>query len=242
MLDPNLTNVVDVAMGERPPREIVGIEPNMSVIVKICGLSTQSSVEAAIEAGADMVGFVFFAKSPRHVSFGEASALGKLARGRAGIVALTVDADDGAIADIIEALRPDLLQLHGNESPERIEYLRAKFKIPLMKALGIARRADLDAAKDYLNADRLLIDAKAPADAVHPGGNGLAFDWHLLEGFVTPAPIMLSGGLDAGNVGEAIRVARPAGVDVSSGVEHAPGLKDETMIAAFVRAARAAAA
>lgn len=214
----------------------------MSLVVKICGLSTQNTLEAAIEAGADMVGFVFFSKSPRHISLGEASTLGKLARGRAAIVALTVDADESTIADIIEASRPDLLQLHGNEAPERIEYLRAKFKIPLMKALGVAGLADLDVAKDYFTADRLLIDARAPADAAHPGGNGLAFDWHLLEGFVAPAPIMLSGGLDAGNVGEAIRVARPAGVDVSSGVERAPGLKDETMIAAFVRAARAAAA
>jgi phosphoribosylanthranilate isomerase len=217
-------------------------EAMMSLLVKICGLSTRSSVEAAIEAGADMVGFVFFPKSPRHVSLGEASALGKLARGRAAIVALTVDAQEETIADIIGALRPDLLQLHGKESPERIEYLRAKFNVPLMKAVGVERRADLDAANAYSRADRLLIDAKAPADAALPGGNGLAFDWRLLEGFATPAPLMLSGGLDAGNVGEAIRVARPAGVDVSSGVERAPGLKDQAMIAAFIRAARAAAA
>ena len=213
----------------------------MSLIVKICGLSTPSSLEAAIEAGADMVGFVFFAKSPRHVSLAEASVLGKLARGRAAVVALTVDAQEETIADIITALRPDLLQLHGNETPEWIEYLRAKFSLPLMKAVGVARRADLEAAQAYCAADHLLIDAKAPADATLPGGNGLPFDWHLLEGFAPPAPLMLSGGLDAGNVGEAIRVARPAGVDVSSGVERAPGLKDEAMIAAFVRAARTAA-
>jgi phosphoribosylanthranilate isomerase len=212
----------------------------MSLLVKICGLSTPSSVEAAIEAGADMVGFVFFAKSPRHISLREASALGQLVRGRAAIVALTVDAHEKAIAGIIDALRPDLLQLHGNEAPERIEYLRAKFNRPLMKAVGIARRDDLEAAQAYSMADRLLIDAKAPAEATLPGGNGVAFDWRLLDGFVSPAPLMLSGGLDAGNVGEAIRVARPAGVDVSSGVERAPGLKDEAMIAAFVRAARAA--
>ncbi|MBW0005320.1 MAG: phosphoribosylanthranilate isomerase [Hyphomicrobiales bacterium] len=214
----------------------------MSLVVKICGLSTQSSVEAAVDAGADMVGFVFFERSPRHVSLGKACELGKSARGRAAIVALTVDADESTVCDIIDALRPDLLQLHGGEPPERIEYLRAKFKVPLMKAVGIAGRADLEAARKYVNADRILIDAKAPADAAHPGGNGFAFDWRLLEDFVTPAPFMLSGGLDASNVGEAIRVARPGGVDVSSGVERAPGLKDEAMIAAFVRAARAAAA
>ena len=155
----------------------------MSLIVKICGLSTQGSVEAAIEAGADMVGFVFFAKSPRHVSLAEASARGKLARGRAAVVALTVDAQEETIADITRALRPDLLQLHGNETPEWIEYLRAKFSLPLMKAVGVARRADLVAAQAYCAADRLLIDAKAPADATLPGGNGLPFDWHLLEGF-----------------------------------------------------------
>jgi phosphoribosylanthranilate isomerase len=212
----------------------------MSLLVKICGLSTRSSVEAAIEAGADMVGFVFFAKSPRHVSLAEASALGELARGRAAIVALTVDAQEETLADIIGALRPDLLQLHGSETPERIEHLRETFKLPLMKAVGIACRADLDRARAYARADRLLIDAKAPADASLPGGNGLPFDWQLLEGFASPAPIMLSGGLDCSNVGEAIRVARPAGVDVSSGVERAPGLKDEDMIAAFIRAARMA--
>ena len=213
----------------------------MSLLVKICGLSTRSAVEAALEAGADMVGFVFFADSPRHVSLERACTLGKLVRGRAAIVALTVNAQEERIAEIVGALRPDLLQLHGQEPPERLAYLRAKFKVRLMKAVGIARRADLDAAQSYCMADRLLIDAKAPADATLPGGNGLSFDWHLLEGFSSTAPVMLSGGLDASNVGEAIRVARPSGVDVSSGVERAPGVKDETMIAAFVRAARASA-
>ncbi len=213
----------------------------MPFLVKICGLSTPSSVDAAIEAGADMLGFVFFAKSPRHVSLGEATALRERVRGRAAVVALTVDAKDETIAAIIEALKPDLLQLHGSETPERVGHLRARFKLPMMKAVGIARRADLDRARGYDMADRLLIDAKAAADATLPGGNGLPFDWRLLEGFASPAPLMLSGGLDARNVGEAIRVARPSGVDVSSGVERGPGLKDEAMIAAFIRAARAAA-
>ena len=213
----------------------------MSLLVKICGLSTRSSVEAAIDAGADMVGFVFFPKSPRHVSLDAVTALGDVARGRAAIVALTVDAQEEALSEIIASLRPDLMQLHGQETPERVAHLRAKFNLPMMKAVGVAHRGDLGAAHAYSTADRLLIDAKASADAVLPGGNGRSFDWRLLDGFVSPAPLMLSGGLDAGNVGEAIRVARPAGVDVSSGVERAPGLKDDAMITAFVRAARAAA-
>ncbi|MBV9566976.1 MAG: phosphoribosylanthranilate isomerase, partial [Hyphomicrobiales bacterium] len=184
----------------------------MSLLVKICGLSTRSSVEAAVEAGADMVGFVFFPKSPRHVSLGAASALAEVARGRAAIVALTVDAQEEALSEIIASLRPDLMQLHGQETPERVAHLRAKFKLPMMKAVGVANRGDLGAAYAYPMADRLLIDAKAPADAVLPGGNGRSFDWRLLKGFAPPAPIMLSGGLDAENVGEAIRVASPVGV------------------------------
>jgi len=213
----------------------------MPLLVKICGLSTAASVDAAIEAGADMVGFVFFAKSPRHVSIAKAAELANRARGHAAIVALTVDADEAALADIVGSLRPDLLQLHGRESPERLAQLRKTFGVPLMKAIGVERREDLAAAKAYTTADRFLVDAKPPADAVLPGGNGLPFDWTMLEGFVAGAPIMLSGGLDPGNVGEAIRVAQPSGVDVSSGVESSPGLKDEARIVAFIRAARLAA-
>jgi phosphoribosylanthranilate isomerase len=213
----------------------------MSLLVKICGLSTPDSLAAAIDAGADMVGFVFFPRSPRNVSLATAAALAERARGRAAIVALTVDADDAALAAIVDALRPDLLQLHGREPPKRLAQLHAKFGVKLMKAIGVARRDDLDAAAGYPMADRFLLDAKPPADAALPGGNGLPFDWTMLEGFAAGAPIMLSGGLDPDNVGEAIRVARPAGVDVSSGVERAPGLKDEAKIAAFIRAARLAA-
>ncbi|SDR26794.1 phosphoribosylanthranilate isomerase [Rhizobiales bacterium GAS191] len=212
----------------------------MSLLVKICGLSTPASVDAAIKAGADMVGFVFFARSPRNVSIEAAAALASRARGRAGIVALTVDAEDAALADIVAALRPDLLQLHGRESPERLAHLRALFGVPLMKVIGVAVRSDLAATQAYGNADRFLLDTKPPADAALPGGNGLSFDWTMLEGFNAQAPIMLSGGLDSDNVAEAIRVARPDGVDVSSGVERAPGLKDEAKIAAFIRAARVA--
>jgi phosphoribosylanthranilate isomerase len=212
----------------------------MPILVKICGLSTPAAVDAAIDAGADMVGFVFFARSPRQVSVPKAAELARRARGHAAIVALTVDADDAALADIVDSLRPDLLQLHGREGPERLAHLHARFGIKLMKAIGVARRDDLASADAYASADRLLLDAKPPADAALPGGNGLPFDWTMLEGFTAHAPIMLSGGLDPRNVGEAVRVARPAGVDVSSGVESAPGLKDEMKIAAFIRAARAA--
>jgi len=213
----------------------------MSVLVKICGLSTRASLAAAIEAGADMVGFVFFPKSPRHVTLEKASALAERARGRAGIVALTVDADDATLADIVGVLGPDLLQLHGRETPRRVAHLRAKFGVPLMKAIGVVRREDLAAVEAYAGVDRLLLDAKPPIDAALPGGNGIPFDWRMLEGFEAGAPIMLSGGLDPANVGEAIRTTRPAGVDVSSGVESAPGLKDEAKITAFISAARLAA-
>jgi phosphoribosylanthranilate isomerase len=213
----------------------------MSILVKICGLSTPSSLATAIDAGADMVGFVFFPKSPRYVTLATASALALQARGRAAIVALTVDADDAAFAAIVENLKPDLLQLHGRETPQRVEELRAKFGVPLMKAIGLARREDLAAAAAYAAVDRLLLDAKPTPGAVLPGGNGVPFDWRMLEGLEAGAPIMLSGGLDPDNVAQAIGLTRPDGVDVSSGVESAPGLKDEAKIRAFVRAARLAA-
>jgi phosphoribosylanthranilate isomerase len=202
----------------------------MSSIVKICGLSTASSLEAALTAGADMVGFVFFERSPRHVSLAQARALGAQARGRAEIVALSVDAEDDALTAIVEALKPDLLQLHGRETPERVAQIKLRF--------GVSGPGDVAAAKSYLLADRLLFDAKAPKDAARPGGNGVAFDWRLLAGLVAPRPYLLSGGLDLDNVAEAIGVTGARGVDVSSGVESAPGVKDERKIAAFVARAR----
>jgi phosphoribosylanthranilate isomerase len=212
----------------------------MTLLVKICGLTTPSAVAAAVEAGADMVGFVFFGKSPRHVTLAAAARLAKLARGHAAIVALTVDAEDAALDEIVATLKPDLLQLHGRETPARLAHLRSRFRLPLMKAVGVSSRADLAAVASYGDAQRVLLDAKPPPDAALPGGNGAAFDWSLLDGFSAHAPLILSGGLDAGNVAEAIRIARPAGVDVSSGVERAPGLKDEAKIESFIRAARAA--
>lgn len=212
----------------------------MALTVKICGLSTHGSVAAAIEAGADMVGFVFFPKSPRNVSFATAAALAEGARGRAEITALTVDADDELISAIVAGLKPDLLQLHGRETPQRLAELRAKFGVPVMKVIGVAKPDDLEAVASYAMSDRIMLDAKPPPDATRPGGNGVPFDWQMLAGFSPGVPLILSGGLDPGNVADAIRIARPSGVDVSSGVESAPGLKDEEKIWAFIRAARLA--
>ena len=214
----------------------------MSVIVKICGLSTPEALDVALEAGADMVGFVFFAPSPRHVTFERAHALTSRVLERAQKVALTVDADDALLDAVIEALQPDMLQLHGVESPARVEAVRRMFGLPVMKALPISAKNDLDGIVRYAGiADRLLFDARAPREATRPGGLGRPFDWHLLENLDPGVPFMLSGGLDAANVGEALRITRAPGVDVSSGVERAPGEKDPDKIRAFVRAARVAA-
>ena len=185
-----------------------------------------------------MVGFIFFPKSPRNVTPATAAALAEGARGRAAITAVTVDANDAALSEIVAKLRPDLLQLHGRETPERIAELRAKFGVPVMKVIGIAKPDDLDAVATYSTADRILLETKPPPGATLPGGNGVPFDWRMLAGFAAAAPLMLSGGLDLGNVAEAIRIAKPSGIDVSSGVESAPGLKDEEKIRAFIRAAR----
>ena len=208
-------------------------------LVKICGLSTPETLHAALAAGADQIGLVFFPRSPRHVTLDEGRRLAEQARGRAEIVALTVDADDAALEAVVEALRPDWLQLHGRETPARVAAVKARFGPRVMKALGVGTSADLAGADPYRGtADRLLLDAKPPKDAVLPGGNGIAFDWTILKGF--DARFMLSGGLSPDNVADAIRVARPMAVDVSSGVETAPGRKDPGLIGAFVAAARQA--
>jgi phosphoribosylanthranilate isomerase len=212
----------------------------MTLLVKICGLSTPETLDAALEAGADMVGFMFFPRSPRNVSLHAARDLGARVKGRAEKVAITVDADDATLADIVDMLQPDLLQLHGKETPARVGAIRQRFGLPAMKVLGIESRADLGAIPLYATiADRLLFDARAPRDATRPGGLGKPFDWRLLEGLDPSIPFMLSGGLDAGNVAQALRVSRAAGVDVSSGVESAPGVKDPEKIRAFISAARA---
>jgi phosphoribosylanthranilate isomerase len=215
----------------------------MSLLVKICGLQTPEALDVALESGADLVGFVFFAPSPRNLDDAAARALGARVKGRAGKVALSVDADDAALAAIVEALKPDMLQLHGVETPERVTALRARFGLPVMKAIPVAERKDLARIELYKKiADRLIFDARAPREATRPGGLGTPFDWTLLKGVDPGIPYMLSGGLDAGNVAEALRITRAPGVDVSSGVERAPGEKDADKIRAFIRAARAAEA
>lgn len=220
----------------------VHMSVQMSVVVKICGLATPEALDAALEAGADMVGFVFFPPSPRHLAFDVARSLGQQVRGRAQKVALTVDADDATLDAVVEALRPDLLQLHGTELPARVWALKRHYRVPVMKAVAVAAKADLSAIETYATlADWLLFDARPPRDATRPGGLGTPFDWHLLQHLEPGVPYMLSGGLNAGNVGEALHITQAPGVDVSSGVERAPGDKDPEKIHAFVRAARAAA-
>jgi phosphoribosylanthranilate isomerase len=210
-------------------------------LVKICGLRTPESLEWALGAGADLVGFVQFPRSPRHVDLQAAARLAALARGRAKTVVLAVDPDDAAVDAILAAVAPDFIQLHGRESPARVAEVRRR--VPVIKALGIAGAADVTAVRAYDGvADHLLYDAKPPRDATRPGGLGQAFDWSLLDGFDVGTPVLLSGGLHPTNVGEAVVRVRPSGVDVSSGVESAPGVKDRALIEAFVEAARAAAA
>jgi phosphoribosylanthranilate isomerase len=215
----------------------------MSVLIKICGLKTPEALDVALDCGADFVGFVFFPPSPRHLAFETARTLAGRVRGRAQKVALSVDADDAWLKASIEALKPDLLQLHGKELPARVAAIRKKFGLPVMKAIAVEEKADLAVIAAYAgSADRLIFDARAPRAATRPGGLGKSFDWRLLENLNTDVPFMLSGGLDAGNVADALRITRAPAVDVSSGVERAPGEKDADKIGAFVRAARAAMA
>ncbi len=218
----------------------------MTHLVKICGLSTPETFDAALSAGADLVALNFHPKSPRFVSLATAADLASRADGRAGVVALVVDMEDDALAALISAVRPDILQLHGSETPERAREIMAATELPVLKAIGVAAAGDLPAILPFHGAGcRILLDAKPPADAAYPGGHGRVFDWSILKALPTDLPFMLSGGLTAENVGAAIRGVRHLGVsligvDVSSGVERAPGLKDPLKIAAFIRNARMA--
>ena len=215
----------------------------MSVAVKICGLSTAETVTAAIEAGAALVGFVFYPPSPRNITVEKASALAKIARGKARIVALVVDPDDALIDAIAQGLRPDLIQAHGSESPDRISEIVRRTGIPVIKAIKVRDRPDVAQATAYeASAALILYDAKAPETLTGalPGGNGIAFDWALLEGPAREKPFILSGGLNPGNVAEAIRNTGATIVDVSSGVEKAPGIKDIDLIRNFIEAAKGA--
>jgi phosphoribosylanthranilate isomerase len=215
----------------------------MPLTIKICGLTTPQALDVALDSGADLVGFVFFAPSPRNLGLELARTLGERVRGRAGKVALTVNANNHTLGDIVDALKPDMLQLHGKETPDRVAVVRSRFGMPVMKALPIAERADLSPIREYAQvADRLIFDARAPQEATRPGGLGKPFDWTLLSGIDPGIPFMLSGGLDAKNVAQALRITRAPGVDVSSGVERTPGEKDPDMIRTFIRAARAAEA
>lgn len=209
--------------------------------VKICGVTDEAAVTASLAAGADMLGFVFFPPSPRHMEPARAAELAAPARGRARIVSLTVDADDLTLDAIFQALGPDIVQLHGHESPERVAALKSRYRVETMKVIAVREASDLVAVEPYLGvADRILFDAKAPAAATRPGGLGIRFDWRLLAGLDLACPVMLSGGLDADVVAEAIGIARPDGVDVSSGVEAWLGEKDPAAIARFVKAVRQA--
>src|SRR5689334_6457915 len=208
----------------------------MSLLVKICGLSTRETLDTALEAGADMVGFVFFPPSPRHLSLEIARELGRQAKGRATKVALTVDADDATLENIVETLQPDLLQLHGKETTARVRDIKAKFALPVMKVIAVETSADLGALPGYASvADRILFDARAPKGATRPGGLGAVFDWHLLENLDLQLPFMVSGGLSADNVAEAIRVTRAGGVDVYAGVASATGVKAPDVSRTLIR-------
>lgn len=209
--------------------------------VKICGLKTEAALEAALAGGADYVGLVFFPPSPRNVSPAAAKALGATARGRAEVVALMVDPDDALVEAVVAAAQPHLLQLHGEESPERVAEIRRRWGRPVMKAVKVETAADAEAALAYRGiADLILFDARAPRDSTRPGGNGAPFDWRALAGVKDRISYMLSGGLTPDNVAEAIRITGAGIVDVSSGVETRPGEKDPELIRRFLRAAKAA--
>ncbi|OLP60420.1 N-(5'-phosphoribosyl)anthranilate isomerase [Xaviernesmea oryzae] len=209
--------------------------------IKICGLKTREAAEHAVGRGATHIGFIFFPKSPRNVTPMEARAVADAVRGRAKIVAVTVDASEAQLDAIMEGLRPDMIQLHGGESPAHVQAVKARYGLPVIKALSIRDAADLEAALAYQRiADRLLFDAKPPKGSELPGGNGVSFDWRLLDALDDGVDYMLSGGLDAANVGRAISATHVRAIDASSGLEIAPGVKDAGRIDAFFDAVASA--
>jgi phosphoribosylanthranilate isomerase len=213
----------------------------MSVQAKICGVSTPEAVRAALDGGAGFLGFVFFPKSPRNLSIEAAARLAEPVRRRAQVVALAVDPSDALVDEITRGLAPDLIQLHGRESPSRVREIAARSGAGVIKALPVSEASDLDAARAYEPVvQHLMFDAKPPKDAALPGGEGRAFDWTLMAGRRFGRPWFLAGGLDPWNVSEAVRLSGAPMVDVSSGVERGPGLKDPTLISAFLDAARKA--
>ena len=205
--------------------------------VKICGLRDVASLEAAVDAGASYVGLVFFPKSPRDVAIAQAALIAQAAPVGVAKVALVVDADDALLDAIVADVPLDILQLHGKETPERVAEIRARYGLPVMKAVGVADESDLPKLDLYAKvADQILVDAKPPKSADLPGGNGLSFDWRLIAGRRWPVPWMLAGGLTPDNVAEAIALTGATQLDVSSGVESAPGVKDPARIKAFCEA------
>jgi phosphoribosylanthranilate isomerase len=211
------------------------------LIVKICGIKTEAILDTAIEAGADMVGFMHFQRSPRHLELDPIGELISLARGRAETCVVLVNPDNTLVAQVA-ALGPDWIQLHGPETPHRVEAVRAEAGVAIMKVISVGEARDLDCCGEFdAVADRLMLDAKPPKTAERPGGNGVTFDWALLKSLDPELSFMLSGGLTPDTVGDAIGAVRPFGVDVSSGVEKAPGVKDAALVTAFIRNARAAA-
>lgn len=209
--------------------------------VKVCGLTSAEAVSQAVEVGAAYLGFNFFPPSPRSVTLAEAADLASATPAGVTKVALLVNPDDALVAEIA-ALPIDMIQLHGSESPERVAQVRSLSGLPVMKVIGIRGEADLGLIDAHSEADQLLVDAKPPKDAVLPGGNGLSFDWRLIAGRTWPCPWMLAGGLTAENVGQAIRLTGATQVDVASGVESSPGVKDRARMAAFIAAATTAGA
>ena len=210
----------------------------MTLDIKICGLKTEEAVDKAIALGASHIGFIFFPKSPRNIEPSDAGRLAERARGKAKIVAVTVNADSDTLDEIVDQLSPDMLQLHGSESPERVLTVKAVYGLPVIKAFSVREADDLKKIEPYIGiADRFLFDAKPPAGSELPGGNGVSFDWnlmHLLDGSVD---YMLSGGLNKDNLAEAIELTGAPGIDTSSGVESAPGVKDLGLMEAFFEAA-----
>jgi phosphoribosylanthranilate isomerase len=213
----------------------------VSVKVKICGVRTPAILDVAAEAGADYIGLIFFPRSPRHIEPEAARALVERARGKVKSVAVLVDPDDAAVDRVATEVAPDFLQLHGSETPERAAAIKARSGLPIIKAISVEGRGDAAKASAYRGiAELILFDAKADAAALLPGGNGVVFDWTALSGPSIDRPFALSGGLNAANVGEAIAVTRASLVDVSSGVERAPGDKDAGLVRDFISAAKSA--
>ncbi|MDB5523515.1 MAG: N-(5-phosphoribosyl)anthranilate isomerase [Rhizobium sp.] len=206
----------------------------MKLDVKICGLKTEEAVDRALELGATHIGFIFFQKSPRHIEPADAGRLADRVRGRARIVSVSVDADNDDLDELIDLVRPDILQLHGRETPDRVLNIKATTGLPVMKAFSIQVADDLRKIETYDGiANRYLFDAKPPKDSELPGGNGVSFDWRLLATLDPSVDYMLSGGLNKDNIAEALAIARPRGIDASSGLESSPGVKDLKMMDEF---------